>query len=125
MPVGFRYQIFFVQKDCDMHWLQIEMLDTRCAGWASMCKTWLLIPNGAHIVSKGTAMIPVTIWSYKADVTCFVLPMSDQCDIIFGQDRLEQAKYKMTMGLIALHAPTVLGANKHCCHKSMMQTSPV
>ena len=38
---------------------------------------WLSLGSGAPIVS---------MQSYKANVTCFVLPMSDQCDIVPGQD---------------------------------------
>lgn len=53
---------------------------------------WLSLPSGAQIMSKGTAVVTITIQSYKANVTCFVLPMSDQFDMIFGQDWLKHAK---------------------------------
>ena len=50
------------------------------------------MPSGAQIVSTGTALVPITVQPYKANVTCFVLPMSEQFDIIFGQNWLKAAK---------------------------------
>lgn len=53
---------------------------------------WLSLPSGAQIVLRRTAVVSITIQSYKANITCFVLPMSDQFGTFFGQDCLKQAK---------------------------------
>ena len=53
-------------------------------------QNWLSLANGTKIVSKGKVVIPLDIQSYQGAVECFILPMSQQFDIILGEDWCQQ-----------------------------------
>ncbi len=55
-------------------------------------QTWLTLANGAKAVSKGKSVIPIDIQAYQGAVESYILPMSEQFDIILGEDWCEQSK---------------------------------
>jgi len=59
-------------------------------------QTWLTLANGAKAVSKGKSMIQIDIQAYHGAVECYVLPMSEQFDIILGEDWCEQSKCEIS-----------------------------
>lgn len=51
---------------------------------------WLTLANGSSTVSKGRCIVPLNIQSYQIAIECYTLPMSDQFDLILGQDWCEE-----------------------------------
>lgn len=51
---------------------------------------WPILANGSQTVSKGTCVLPLDIQSYQTAIECYTLPMSDQFDMILGNDWCEQ-----------------------------------
>ena len=47
---------------------------------------WLTLANGSQVVSNSTCVLPLDIQTYQSAVECYTLPMSDQFDMILGQD---------------------------------------
>ncbi len=47
---------------------------------------WLTLANGSATVSKGACVVPLDIQSYQTAIECYTLPLSDQFDLVLGQD---------------------------------------
>ena len=47
---------------------------------------WLTLANGSQVVSNSHCVLPLDIQTYQSAVECYTLPMSDQFDMILGQD---------------------------------------
>ena len=47
---------------------------------------WLKLANGSNAVSNGTCTLSLDIQSYCGPIECFVLPLSEQFDLIIGDD---------------------------------------
>lgn len=47
---------------------------------------WLKLANGSNAVSNGTCTLSLDIQTYCGPIECFILPLSDQFDLIIGDD---------------------------------------
>ena len=64
-------------------------LDDQLAHYQIACKQqsiWLTSANGSQVVSPSKCVLPLDIQTYQSAVECYTLPMSDQFDMILGQD---------------------------------------
>ena len=71
---------------------------------------WLSLANGSKAISKGKVVIPLDIQSYQG-VECFILPMSQQFDIILGKDWCEQTSCAISYESYSVNCNDTNGCN--------------
>ena len=80
---------------------------------------WLSLANGTKTISKGKVVIPLDIQSYQGAVECFVLPMSQQFDIILGEDWCQETNCVISYKSHSLNCIDENG----CSHRLLTQAT--